>query len=149
MNLFSRGYIPVDTFTASALAVARVDYLEGDRVSAAAQLAKDYEKTYLDTALQDDLIATADKIQEILPGLFTTQPTTKNGLASACRSLITAITKYRPDGKRRPAFFRGAFFTKEKSPVQDKTAAALKQIVIYHLLLVNSRIPLSGNKKIA
>lgn len=138
--MFKKGYMPIDVFTACSLTVAMADYMEAKKDQIADQLASDYSANYLDENLKEDMERAASQIEYILPSLFQ-QPDLKNeDYAQACKTLSDAVRRYKEDGSSRRRLFRGTLFSKRKRPLEDKPAAAAKEVAKYHFLLHYGKI---------
>jgi len=136
-------YITLDTFAASALTVASYELMQADAASVARELANSYQTDYDDYNLEDDLLEAAESIIDWLKIRFPNETNTAS-LASACGTLINAIRKFDPNGRKRRKFFRGTIFNKNQDRIEYKASRSVEIIVLYDTMIRNGVIKYSS-----
>jgi len=133
-------YMTQQLFNMCAVTAAKIAATSGESVdSVSTRLAKDYRSSYQDEHLAEDIAAAATHINKFL------QSTLPAGtLVAGLTQMQFCIKHFRVDGSKRPfRLLRGAWFNKERAPLQDKVKQCVNQIAIYHIRVVSSSIPIA------
>ena len=131
------GYITQELFNMAAVTTAKISAASEHSIEFVAELlANDYSK-YQDQDLSGNIATAAvrviDFIQNALP------PET---LVGGLMQMQFCIKHYHPDGtKKARKLFGGTFFKKEKCELEGKIDQCMKDVMTYHLLVINGSIP--------
>lgn len=132
-------YITQQLFNMCAVSAAKISAASGKPVAAVAQqLAATYRDSYKDTELAQDIAVAAEQVST-----FIGKSLSPDKLIGNLNQLQFCIKYYQPSGKRWPMkLFSGALFNKSSRQIKDKSKQCLANIATYHLLVLNSAIPL-------
>lgn len=133
-------YMPQDVFDGCALTVAMAGFSGVNMVDIAKQLSEDYQKSYDDNDLTEQILEAAGLLTEAVPRFFETEKSAAQ-LAGACKTLSGAIMKFNVDGtKRRKGLLGGTMFNRAKAEIEDKPKKCLSNVIAYNVAILSGAI---------
>jgi hypothetical protein len=120
-------FMPQDVFNGCALVVAQAGASGLDMVEHANDLADEYGRTYKDEWFLFFKSAFSGEVSE-------------QKIASACKTIFSAMNKFHLDGKPKRRWLKGALFQRQKTPICDKVAACKREISLYHFAITTGLI---------
>lgn len=133
-------FIDQEVFNMCAVSAADISARSDKSVGeVAAFIASQYEGTYQDVNLAQDIKIAANKVTEFISGVL--PPET---LAGNLRQMQFCIKNYNLDGtKKRKKLFDGTLFNEVKKENTDKVQDCVVNIATYHMLVIGGSIPIA------
>jgi hypothetical protein len=132
-------FMPQDVFNGCALVVAQAGASGLDMVEHANDLADEYGRTYKDEWLAAEIFDAAEHAFLFFESVFSGE-VSEQKIASAYKTIFSAMNKFHLDGKPKRRWLKGALFHRQKTPICDKVAACKREISLYHFAITTGLI---------
>lgn len=132
-------YINQDIFDMCAVMALKISYRNDKPISETSITVADaYKNTYADVDLIENIETAAKNIKQ-----FIEDNLPSGSMVDNCTQLQFCIHTYNPDGtKKKKKIFGGTMFTSEKHPIPDKVEKCSRNLLLYHMHIMNGVIPI-------
>jgi len=133
-------YITQELFNMCSVMALKISCAKGSSIREASNLvashySSDYSDTHLTASIESAALSIKEFMEESLP---------EGDMIENCTQLQFCIKEYNPDGtKKKKKFFGGTFFNNESKEISDKPKMCMRDILAYHLNIMNGAIPIA------